>query len=110
MSLAPWRMIPRHSWVTPGRNPGTSTKVRIGMLNASQVLTNRAAFSPAEADHDVRREAGVYLQELAVVEHVGDHLVHVVGLVRRVGDERVEFRGVLIWFGVVVGGGPRGPG
>ena len=87
------------------------------MLNASQVLTNRAAFSeasmsrqpgevhrlvghhadgrafhPAEADHHVRRETGVYLQELAVVEHVGDHLVHVVGLVRRVGDERVELR------------------
>src|ERR1035437_7747275 len=100
MSLAPRLMIPRHSWLMPGRNPGTSTKVRIGMLNASQVRTNRAAFSdasmsrqpakcigwfatrPAEADHDVRREAGVDLEELAVVEHPGDHFVHVVGLVR----------------------------
>ena len=95
------------------------------MLNASQVRTNRAAFSeasmsrqpgqvhrlvghhadgralhPAEADHDIRREPGVDLEELAVVEHVGDHLVHVVGLVRRVGDERVEFRVRLVrlWF------------
>ena len=85
------------------------------MLNASQVRTNRAAFSDAsmsrqsgevhrlvgdhadrrafhaaEADDDVRREAGVDLQELAVVQHAVDHLVHVVGLVRRVRDERVE--------------------
>ena len=47
MSLAPRRMIPFHSWSAPGRKPGTSTKVRIGMLNASQVRTNRAAFSDA---------------------------------------------------------------
>ena len=43
----------------------------------------------------------MYLQELAVVEHVGDHLVHVVRLVRRVGDERVEFRIDLVRFGAV---------
>ena len=88
-------MIPPHSWPVPGRKPGTSTKVSTGMLNASQVRTNRAAFSdasmsrqpakcigwlattptgapvdPAEADDDVRREAGVHLEELAVVQHV----------------------------------------
>ena len=38
-------MMPSCSWLTPGRNPGTSTKVTSGMLNASQVRTNRAAFS-----------------------------------------------------------------
>ena len=44
-SFAPWRIMPPYSWSTPGRNPGTSTKVTIGMLNASQVRTKRAAFS-----------------------------------------------------------------
>ena len=47
MSLAPRRMIPFRSWPAPGRKPGTSTKVRIGTLKASQVRTNRAAFSDA---------------------------------------------------------------
>ena len=31
----------------PGRNPGTSTKVIIGMLKASRNLTKRAAFTEA---------------------------------------------------------------
>jgi hypothetical protein len=31
----------------PGRNPGTSTNVSTGTLNASQVRTNRDAFSEA---------------------------------------------------------------
>ena len=31
----------------PGRNPGTSTNVMIGMLNASQNRTNRALFTDA---------------------------------------------------------------
>ncbi len=39
--------MPFHSWSVPGRKPGTSTKVSTGMLNASQVRTNRAAFSEA---------------------------------------------------------------
>ena len=107
--------MPFHSWSVPGRKPGTSTKVSTGMLNASQVRTNRAAFSeasmsrragelhrlvgddadraaldPAEADDDVRREQRLHLEELAVVEHRLDHGVHVVGLVRRVRDQRVE--------------------
>ena len=115
MSLAPRRMMPSHSWSVPGRKPGTSTKVSTGMLNASQVRTKRAAFSeasmsrragelhrlvghdadraaldPAEADDDVRREQRLHLEELAVVEDVLDDRVHVVGLVGRVRDERVE--------------------
>ena len=32
------------TWSVPGRKPGTSTKVRIGMLNASKKRTNRAAY------------------------------------------------------------------
>ena len=40
-------MIPPYSWSVPGRNPGTSTKVTSGTLNASQVRTKRAAFSDA---------------------------------------------------------------
>ena len=40
-------MIPWYSWSVPGRNPGTSTNVTSGMLNASHVRTNRAAFSDA---------------------------------------------------------------
>ena len=43
-SFAPWRMIPPHSCVVPGRKPGTSTNVSSGMLNASQVRTKRAAL------------------------------------------------------------------
>ena len=67
------------------------------------------ALHPAEAGHHVRRETGVHLEELAVVEHVGDHLVHVVGLVRRVGDDRVEFFVLLIWLAQFrVGGLPPG--
>ena len=40
-------MIPPHSWEVPGRKPGTSVKVTIGTLNASQKRMNRAAFSEA---------------------------------------------------------------
>ena len=51
---------------------------------------DRAALDPAEADHDVLRVQRVHLEELAVVEHVLDDPVHVVRLVGRVGDQRVE--------------------
>ena len=47
-SWAPWRIIPRHSRSFPGWNPGVSTKVIIGILKASQKLTNRALFCDAE--------------------------------------------------------------
>src|SRR5665213_35230 len=43
-SLAPCLMIAPNSCAVPGRNPGTSTKVTIGMLKQSQNLTNRAAL------------------------------------------------------------------
>ena len=99
--------MPLYSWSVPGRKPGTSTSMTIGMLKQSQVRTNRAAFSEAlmsrqpanwvgwlatmpdraavnasEADDDVGRVAGLHLEELVVVEDAGDDLVHVVGLVR----------------------------
>jgi len=34
--------MPPYSWAVPGINPGTSTKVSIGMLKQSQNLTNLA--------------------------------------------------------------------
>jgi hypothetical protein len=44
-SFAPWRMMPPCSCATPGRNPGTSTKVTIGMLKQSQNRMKRAALA-----------------------------------------------------------------
>ena len=87
------------------------------MLNASHVRTKRAAFDgrvdveharergrlvaddpdrvaaeAGEAADDVLREARLHLEELAVVDDLRDHLLHVVRLRRLVGDERVELR------------------
>src|SRR3954462_15610998 len=38
-------MMPPCSWLTPGRNPGTSSSVTMGMLKQSQKRTKRAALS-----------------------------------------------------------------
>ena len=46
-TFAPWRMMPPYSCCTPGRKPGTSTKVTSGMLKALQNRMNRAALSEA---------------------------------------------------------------
>ena len=46
-SLAPCRIIPLYSCLTPGKNPGTSTNVIIGILKASQKQTNLLALSLA---------------------------------------------------------------
>ena len=51
---------------------------------------DRVAAEPREAADDVLGEALVHLEELAVVDDLRDHLLHVVRLVRLVGDERVE--------------------
>src|SRR3989442_14075148 len=40
-------MMPPCSCATPGRNPGTSSNVTSGMLNASQKRMNRAPLSDA---------------------------------------------------------------
>ena len=43
-SFAPCLIIPPYSWAVPGIKPGTSTNVSMGILKASQNLTNLAAF------------------------------------------------------------------
>ena len=43
-SFAPCLMMPPYSCAVPGMKPGTSTKVTIGMPNASQKRTKRAAL------------------------------------------------------------------
>ena len=68
------------------------------MLKQSQVRTNRAAFYPAEPDDDVWCEERLDLEELVIVQDGTDDLLHVVGLVRRVGHQLVQLA-------VVVGDG-----
>jgi len=51
-------MIPPHSCEVPGRKPGTSVKVSSGTLKASQVRTNRAAFSEDSMSSTPARKAG----------------------------------------------------
>ena len=46
-SFAPCLISPPYSCAVPGKNPGTSTKVTIGMPNASQKRTKRAALREA---------------------------------------------------------------
>ena len=41
--------------ILPGRNPGTSTNVMIGMLNASQKRTKRAPFTDALMSRQPRK-------------------------------------------------------
>ncbi|CKS90716.1 Uncharacterised protein [Mycobacterium tuberculosis] len=48
------------------------------------------AVDAPEPHHDVLGVTGLYLQEF-VVEEPGDHLVHVIGLVGRVRDQRIQF-------------------
>src|SRR5918994_2159336 len=94
-------MIPWYSWSLPGRNPGTSTNVTIGMLNASHVRTNRAAVQPREPRHHVNRPEREDLEEITVVHDAADHLVHVVRLPRRIGDHVRE--ALVVAIGVVDG-------
>ncbi len=51
---------------------------------------DRAALDPAEADDDVGGEHRLDLEELLLVHDRADDLVHVVGLVRGVRDQRVQ--------------------
>ncbi len=51
---------------------------------------DRAAFHAGEAGDDVLGEALLDLEEVALVDDLQDQLLHVVGLVRVVGDQRVE--------------------
>ena len=54
--------------------------------------TDRVAAEPREPADDVLREPLAHLQELAAVDDPPDHLVHVVGLVRMIRNQRVELR------------------
>jgi hypothetical protein len=51
-------MMPPYSCVVPGKKPGTSTNVTIGMLNASQNRTNRAALIEASMSRQPARCIG----------------------------------------------------
>ena len=46
-SLAPCLMIPPYSCAVPGRKPGTSSNVTMGILKQSQKRTKRAPLSEA---------------------------------------------------------------
>ena len=108
--------MPFHSWSAPGRKPGTSTKVSdrdaervAGADEPGRLLRGVDVQAAGEVhrlvgDHAdrasrptrpkpqtmLRREHRVHLEEVAVVQHARDDRVHVVGLVRRVRDQRVE--------------------
>ena len=52
---------------------------------------DRPTVHSPEADNDVLRVTGLHLEELVIVEDPGDHLMHVVGLIRRIRDQGVQF-------------------
>ena len=66
---------------------------------------DRPAVDATEPDDDVLGVTRLDLQELVLVEDAGDHLVHVIRLVGRVRDQRVQLE-VLV--GEVVLDGPCG--
>ena len=51
-------MRPPYSCAVPGRKPGTSTNVTMGMLNASQKRTKRAALREASESRTPARTMG----------------------------------------------------
>jgi hypothetical protein len=55
-------------------------------------MPDRASAETREAAEDVLPEARLHLEEVALVDDGGDDLVHVVGLVRALGDDRRERR------------------
>src|SRR4029077_17010301 len=57
-SLAPFLMMPPCSCAMPGRNPGTSSNVTIGMLKQSQKRTKRAPLIEASMSRTPARTAG----------------------------------------------------
>ena len=108
--------MPLYSWPVPGRKPGhvhegddrhvegvagpheprrllggvdVEAAGELGRLVGDDA--DAAAVDAAEPDDDVHGALGLHLEELVVVEQAADHLVHVVGLVGRVRDQRVEF-------------------
>ncbi len=49
------------------------------------------SIQPGEPDHEVLGEVPLDLEELAAIDDTGDDLVHLVRLVRVLGDDRVQF-------------------
>ncbi len=123
--------MPLYSWSVPGRKPGdvdegddgdvecvAGAHEAGGFFGGVDVEAagehgglvgddpDGAAVDAAEADDDVAGPFGLDLEEFVVVEDAADDLVHVVGLVRRVRDEGVEFE-VLGGEGVFDGPGDR---
>src|SRR5258708_3419603 len=88
-SLAPCLMRPPYSCAVPGRKPGTSTKVMIGTSKQSQKRTKRAALREASESSTPASTIGI-VEEVALVDHLQDQLLDVVGLVGVVGDQGVE--------------------
>ena len=52
---------------------------------------HRATVEPRKADDYVERPVGVDFEEIPIVEDLREHLVHIVGLVGVVGQQRIEF-------------------
>src|SRR5580692_5243510 len=107
-NLAPCLIRPPYSCAVPGRKPGTSTKVTMGMLKASQNRTNRAALREASLSSTPASTIGwlatkptvrpamrpkpvtMFLAKVALVDDLQDQFLHVVGLVGMIGDQRVQ--------------------
>src|SRR3546814_13412695 len=51
---------------------------------------DRAPLDAPEAAEDVARMRRLHLEEIALVDRLADQFVHVIGLVRRWRDQRVE--------------------
>src|SRR3546814_64298 len=63
----------------------------------SSDLADRAPLDAPEAAEDVARMRRLHLEEIALVDRLADQFVHVIGLVRRWRDQRVEaFVGAVI--------------
>ena len=109
--------MPLNSCSVPGRKPGTSSNVRIGILNASQKRTNRAAFGrrvdiqatrehgglirhnpdrssvhARESDYDVLRKMLLHFEEAAVVDDPVNDVTDVVGRLRKRWNDGIEFQ------------------
>ena len=101
--MAPWRMMPPYSWSVPGRKPGHVDErderdvERVARAHEARRLLRRVdvettrehlrlvaddaddvTVDAREAAHDVHRPEREDLEEVAVVDDLGDHLLHVV--------------------------------
>ena len=57
-NFAPLVIMAFHSWSVPGKNPGTSSNTKSGILNESQNLTKRAAFVEELMSNTPAKNAG----------------------------------------------------